>query len=135
MFPFTGRANFMARATAATDGLAGLRASEEGAELRTAPIPLNGGALKLRVAAHDAGSKHAVSVRVETVDGDLLLTGSVLHSALLSDSSSSEVTVVWSESSATVKAVVGKTGLTDNQDVVVVLSAGSGVTLFSFAFE
>ena len=69
-----GRANWMARATAPTDGLAGLAPTEKGGvgTLRTHPITVHSSRLRLRIAG---GAEASVGVRVESEAGALLLEG------------------------------------------------------------
>lgn len=102
-----GRANYMARATAATDGLAGLKSTVDGVagKLHTAPLPLAKSSLSLRVS-----SDAVVNVRMETVDGELLLSGVAFSSAGATTSSSSSSSSTVSSSSSSESVDVAWTG-------------------------
>lgn len=142
-----GRANYMARATAATDGLAGLKSTVDGVagKLHTAPLPLAKSSLSLRVS-----SDAVVNVRMETVDGELLLSGVAFSSAgattsssssssstVSSSSSSESVDVAWSGGHAAAEAMVER--LVESYAAAgsvghVVLAMEVSGMLFSFTF-
>ena len=90
-----GRANWMARATAPTDGLAGLAPTETGVgTLRTHPITVHSSRLRLRIAG---GAEASVGVRVESEAGALLLEGVGMPAAAQATAGGSEeIEVQWS---------------------------------------
>ena len=127
-----GRANFMARATAATDGFAGLAATDPttGGELRSQPFALSGTSLRLRIAGDKTGPA-ALTVHVEATDGTLLLAGGASSTASLSGGDSEEVVVKWAVGLDAAQAAVDRHA---GADVVLKVGIRRG-TLFSFAFE
>ena len=91
-----GRANWMARATAPTDGLAGLAPTEAGGvgTLRTHPMTVHSSRLRLRIAG---GAEASVGVRVESKAGELLLEGVGMPAvAQATAGGSEEIEVQWS---------------------------------------
>ena len=99
-----GRANWIARGSAPTDGLAGLTPiTPNGAgSLRTAPIEVSGSELHLHAGTratvqHALGTAPWITVHVERVDGARIFTGVARPSA--SDATvgcgSQDVAVVW----------------------------------------
>ena len=137
-----GRANWIARGSAPTDGLAGLTPSmPNGAgSLRTAPIEVSGTELRLRVSTH-ANAQQAlkiassITVHLESLNGTRILTGVAqpfASEAAVGAGGSQEVTVVWDGvdkvASSTLLAAHG-------QAVVLRMELSGGATLFSYAFE
>ena len=91
-----GRANWMARATAPTDGLAGLAPTDPGGvgTVRTHPITVHSSRLRLRIAG---GAEASVGVRVESEAGELLLEGVGMPAvAQATAGGSEEIEVQWS---------------------------------------
>ena len=91
-----GRANWMARATAPTDGLAGLAQTDPGGvgTLHTHPITVHSSRLRMRIAG---GAEASVGVRVESEAGELLLEGVGMPAvAQATAGGSEEIEVQWS---------------------------------------
>jgi hypothetical protein len=134
-----GRANWIARGSAPTDGLAGLTpiAPNGAGSLRTAPIDVSGTELRLRIATrtnaqHALEAAASIKVHVESLDGTRILTGVVrpFASENTGGGGSQDIAVIWNDKVASSKLLAAH-----GQTVVLHMELSGGATLFSYAFE
>eukprot|EP01048_Picozoa_sp_COSAG05_P000848 COSAG05_NODE_26_length_29797_cov_35.911139_11_plen_542_part_00 len=134
-----GRANFIARASAPTDGLAGLMPEGSMGSLRTHPVTLNGTRLQLRISSSMGEEAAAVAtsrVAASAVDVRILRSGEATQVVLSGTARSSRVgesevvSVVWSDvasAQATLAAAQGSS-------VELEMDVHADASIFSFEF-